>query len=162
MKMTNLFKTQIIGGAVGLIAIISSAAWAETPALADIAQEDAYLDVLPKIEIPNDVQAIPGAVNEEFRNCEVSWPDGYALARSGPEARALRDIYGLVRVRNVIETQDCGCTGKVANWEDVEAIAAALRDQRGVQRLGWQQTKGIAEEAAELTIVAETMCGGSF
>lgn len=160
--MTNLFKARMMGSAFGMIAIISSAAWAETPVPADIAQEDAYLDVLPKVEIPNDVQAILGAVNEEFRNCEASWPDGYALARSGPEARALRDIYGLVRVRNVIETQDCGCKGKVANWEDVEAIAAALRDQRGVQRLGWQQTKGIAEEAAELTIVAETMCGGSF
>ena len=135
---------------------------AETPAPADLAQEEAFLDVLPKIDVPDDVQPIPGAVNEEFRNCEASWPAGYALARSGPEARALRDIYGLVRVRNVIETQDCGCTGKVANWEEVEAVAAALRDHHDVQRLSWQQTKAIAEEAATLTAVAETMCGGSF
>ena len=127
-----------------------------------MSKEDAYLDVLPKVEIPEDVQPIPGAVNEEFRNCEAFWPAGYALARSGPEARALRDIYGLVRVRNVIETQDCGCTGKVANWEGVEAVAAALRDQHDVQRLNWQQTKAIAEEAAKLTAIAETMCGGSF
>ena len=160
--MTNAFKAQIIGSALGLIAIISTAAWAETPAPADIAQEDAYLDVLPKVDVSENVQPIPGAVNEEFRNCEASWPAGYALARSGPEARALRDIYGLVRVRNVIETQDCGCAGKVADWEDVEAVAAALREQYGVERLGWQQTKAIAKEAAELTIVAETMCGGSF
>ena len=160
--MTNPFKAQIIGGAVGLIAIISSIAWAESPVPADIAQEEAFLDVLPKIEIPNEVQAIPGAVNEEFRNCEASWPAGYASARSGTEARALRDIYGLVRVRNVIETQDCGCSGKVANWEKVEAVAAALRDHHDVQRLSWQQTKAIAEEAATLTAVAETMCGGSF
>lgn len=160
--MTKAFKARMIGGAFGLIAIISTAAWAETPAPADIAQEDAYLDVLPKVEIPDDVQPISGAVNEEFRNCEASWPSGYALARSGPEARALRDIYGLVRVRNVIETLDCGCAGKVANWEDVEAVAAALRDQYGVERLSWRQTKAIAEDAAELTIVAETMCGGNF
>ena len=71
-------------------------------------------------------------------------------------------IYGLVRVRHVIETQDCGCAGKVADWEDVEDVAAALREQYGVERLGWQQTKAIAKEAAELTIVTETMCGGSF
>ena len=160
--MTNAFKAQIIGSALGLIAIISTAAWAETPAPADIAQEDAYLDVLPKVDVSENVQPIPGAVNEEVRNCEASWPAGYALARSGPEARALRDIYGLVRVRNVIETQDCGCAGKVADWEDVEAVAAALREQYGVERLGWQQTKAIAKEAAELTIVAETMCGGTF
>ena len=160
--MTIAFKGRMMGGALGLIAVFSAAAWAETPAPAVIGREDAYLDVLPKVEIPEDVQPIPGAVNEEFRNCEASWPAGYTLARSGPEARALRDIYGLVRVRNVIETQDCGCAGKVADWEDVEAVAAALREQYGVERLGWQQTKAIAKEAAELTIVAETMCGGSF
>ena len=160
--MANDFKVRLMGGALGLIAIISTAAWAETPASADLAQEEAYLDVLPKVEIPEDIQPIPGAVNEEFRTCEASWPAGYALARSGPEARALRDIYGLIRVRNVIETQNCGCTGKVANWEDVEAVAAALRDHHDVQRLSWQQTKAIAEEAATLTAVAESIRGGSF
>lgn len=160
--MTKAFQARMMGGAFGLIAIISTAVWAETPAPADIAQEDTYLDILPKVEIPEDVQPIPGAVNEEFQNCEASWPAGYALARSGPEARALRDIYGLVRVRNVIETKDCGCAGKVANWEEVEAAAAALRDHHDVQRLTWQHTKSIAEEAAELTAIAETMCGGSF
>lgn len=160
--MANDFKVRMMGGALGLIAVFSAAAWAETPAPAELAQEDAYLDVLPKVEVPDAVQPIPGAANEEFRSCEAFWPAGYALARSGPEARALRDIYGLVRVRNVIETQNCGCTGKVANWEDVEAVAAALRDHHDVQRLSWQQTKAIAEEAAKLTVVAETICGGSF
>ena len=160
--MANAFKARMMGGALGLIAVFSAAGWAETPAPADFAEEDAYLGVLPKVEIPENVEPIPGAVNEEFRNCEASWPAGYALARSGLEARALRDIYGLVRVRNVIETQDCGCSGKVANWEKVEAVAAALRDHHDVQRLSWQQTKAIAEEAATLTAVAETMCGGSF
>ena len=160
--MTNAIKARMMVGAFGLIAVFSAAAWAETPAPADLAQEEAYLDVLPKVEMPENVEPIPGTANEEFRNCEAFWPAGYALARSGPEARALRDIYGLVRVRNVIETQDCGCAGKVANWEKVEAVAAALRDQHDVQRLSWQQTKAIAEEAATLTAVAETMCGGSF
>lgn len=160
--MADVFKVRTMSGALGLVAVLSAAAWAETPAPADIGREDAYLDVLPKVEIPENVEPIPGAVNEEFRNCEAFWPAGYALAQSGPEARALRDIYGLVRVRNVIETQDCGCAGKVANWEKVEAVAAALRDHHDVQRLSWQQTKAIAEEAATLTAVAETMCGGSF
>ena len=160
--MTEAFKARLMGGAFGLIAILSTAVWAETPAPGDFALEGAYIDVLPKVEIPDDVQPIPGAVNEEFRNCRDLWPDEYEQAQSGPEARALRDIYGLVRVRNVIETLDCGCAGKVANWEDVEAVAAALRDQYGVERLSWRQTKAIAEEAATLTAVAETMCGGSF
>ncbi len=160
--MSNGFKALMMGGALALIAVFSTAAWAETPAPADLAQINAYLDVLPKVEIPEDVQPIPGAVNEEFRNCEASWPAGYALARSGPEARALRDIYSFVRARNVISTRDCGCSGKVANWEGVEEIAAALRERHDVERLGWQQTELVSGKAKKLIAIAETMCGGSF
>lgn len=95
-----------------------------------------------------DVQPIPGAVNEEFRNREAQWPMGHKDAQSGPEARALRDVYSYVRARNVITaSSDRGCTGKVANWDDVEAIAAALREGQKVDRLSWQHTKGISTEA---------------
>ncbi len=160
--MANTFKARMMCGAFGLIAVFSAAAWAETPVPADLGREDTYLDVLPKVEIPDDVQPIPGAVNEEFRNCEASWPAGYALARSGPEARALRDIYSFVRARNVISTRDCGCSGKVGNWEGVEEIAAALRERNGTERLGWQQTESVSAEAKKLIAIAETMCGGSF
>jgi hypothetical protein len=163
MTMQHINLGRALGVALAVMPLISGAAMAETtPAPADAAQEEAFLSVLPKVEVPEDVQPIPGAVNEEFRNCRASWPAEYELARSSPEARALRDIYGFVRVRNVIGTQDCGCAGKVANWEDVETVAAALRDQYGVDKLSWQQTKAIAEEASTLTAVAETMCGGSF
>lgn len=160
--MTNAFKTRLMGGALGLFAVFSAAAWAETPVPADLAQEDAYLDILPKVDVPENVEPISGAVNEEFRNCEASWPEGYALARSGPEARALRDIYSFVRARNVISTRDCGCSGKVANWAGVEEIAAALRERHETERLGWQQTELVSAEAKKLIAIAETMCGGSF
>jgi hypothetical protein len=160
--MTKAFEARMISGAFGLFAIISTAVWGETPALTDIAQEDAYLDVLPKVDVPDNVEPIPGTVNEEFRNCEASWPAGYALARSGPEARALRDIYSFVRARNVISTRDCGCSGKVANWAGVEEIAAALRERHNTERLGWQQTELVSAEAKKLIAIAETMCGGSF
>jgi hypothetical protein len=145
-----------------LATLLAGMATAETPAPANLAQEEAFLDVLPKIDVPDDVQPIPGAVNEEFRNCEAKWPAGYYAARSGPEARALRDIYGLVRTRHVILSKDCTCNGKVANWEDVDRVADALRKQHGVERLGWPHTKEIAAEADRLTAIAETMCGGSF
>ena len=160
--MTNAIKARMMVGAFGLIAVFSAAAWAETPAPADISEEDAYLDVLPKVETPDDAQPIPGAVNEEFRNCEASWPADYALARSGPEARALRDIYSFVRAQNVISTGDCGCSGKVANWAGVDEIAAALRERHDTERLGWQQTELVSAEAKKLIAIAETMCGGSF
>ena len=57
--MANAFKAQIIGSALGLITAFTSTVWAETSAPADITQEDAYLDVLPEVEIPDDVQPIP-------------------------------------------------------------------------------------------------------
>jgi hypothetical protein len=160
--MPQIKRASFIVLTMASLVALSAPIIAETPAPMNPAQEEAFLDVLPALILPEDVQPIPGALNEEFRNCEASWPAGYDLARSGPEARALRDIYGLIRARNVIATQDCGCSGKVANWLDVEVVAAALRGQHDKQRLGWQQTKSIAEEAAKLTIIAETMCGGSF
>ena len=135
---------------------------AETPAPADLAQEETFLDVLPKVEVPDDIQPIPGAVNEEFRNCEAQWPPEYAMSQKGPEARAYRDIYGYVKVRNVIDTSDCTCTGKVAAWSDVDLIAAAIRKETGKQQLSWQDTKVVFDASNELFPIAETMCGGSF
>jgi hypothetical protein len=162
MSMANAFKARMMGGAFGLIAIISTAAWAETPAPTDLAQEDAYLDVLPKVEIPEDIQPIPEAVNEEFRNCRANWPAEYELSQKGTEARAYRDIYGLIKVRNVVQTQDCSCAGKVASWDDVESLAASLRRAKSVERLTWQQTLEVFEASNALFPIAETMCGGSF
>ena len=145
-----------------LATLLTGFASAETPAPVDLAEEEAFLDVLPKVEVPDDIQPIPGAVNEEFRNCEAQWPPEYAMSQKGPEARAYRDIYGYVKVRNVIDTSDCTCTGKVAAWSDVDLIAAAIRKETGKQQLSWQDTKVVFDASNELFPIAETMCGGSF
>jgi hypothetical protein len=150
------------GAATILTVLMTGMATAETPALADLVQEEAFLDVLPKIEVPDDVQPIPGAVNEKFRNCEAEWPTEYALSQKGPEARAYRDIYGYVKARNVIATKDCSCTGKVAAWSEVELIAAAIRKAAGKERLNWQNTKAVFDASNEMFPIAENMCGGSF
>ena len=151
------FSTALI-----LATLLAGMASAETHAPAELAQEEAFLDVLPKVEVPDDVQPIPGAVNEEFRNCEAQWPPEYAMSQKGPEARAYRDIYGYVKVRNVIATSDCTCAGKVAAWSDVDLIAAAIRKETGKERLSWQDTKVVFDTSNELFPIAETMCGGSF
>ena len=145
-----------------LATVLAGMATAEAPAPADLVQEESFLDVLPKVVVPDDVQPIPGAVNEEFRNCEAQWPPEYAMSQSGPEARAYRDIYGYVKVRNVIATSDCTCTGKVAAWSDVDLIAAAIHKETGKQQLSWQNTKVVFDASNELFPIAETMCGGSF
>lgn len=147
-----------------VVASLSAAqfALAETPAPADPGAEEAFLKILPRVEVPEDVQPIPGAVNEEFRNCKASWPAEYDVSQLGPEARAYRDIYGFVKVRNVIETQDCSCVGKVASWDEVEDIAVKLREQNHVPKLGWLNTEAIFLESEKLFPVAEKMCGGRF
>ena len=116
------FQGKPFSAALILATLLAGMAPAEAPAPADLEQEEAFLDVLPKVDVPDDVQPIPGA--------------------------------GL--------SKDCTCIGKVANWEDVGRVADALRKQNGVERLGWQHTKEVAEEADRLTAIAETMCGGSF
>lgn len=141
---------------------IVAPALAEGPAPLDQAAEETFLKILPQIEVPEDVQPINGAKNEEFRNCRGSWPAEYDLSQKGSEARAFRDIYGFVKVKNVIETRDCSCAGKVASWETVEELAAALRDQNHVPTLGWIHTKAIYLESEKLFPVAEKMCGGRF
>jgi hypothetical protein len=151
-----------LGAALALASSFSAIAVAETPAPADVAREADFLDVLPKFEVPEDVQPILGAVNEEFRNCEALWPAEYALSQSGKEARAFRDIYGYVKVRNVIATKDCTCAGKVAAWAEAELIASKLREESGKTQLGWQDTKAVFEASNELFPIAKTMCGGPF
>lgn len=161
MRRNRTFHS-IVAATLLLIAGLSGAALAETPAPANVAPDEAFLDILPKIEVPEGVQPIPGAVNEEFRNCRASWPAEYELSQKEPEARAYRDIYGLIKVRNVIQTRDCTCAGKVAAWADTEELADALRTAKGVDRLTWQQTKDVFDTSNTLFPVAETMCGGTF
>lgn len=161
--MRNIQLGRALSLALAVMPLISGAAMAEiTPAPADIAEEEAFLSVLPKVEVPEDVQPIPGAVNEEFRNCRASWPAEYEISQKGPEARAYRDIYGFIKVKNVIETQDCSCAGKVASWADVETLATDLRLAKTVDRLTWQQTLEVFETSNTLFPIAETMCGGRF
>jgi hypothetical protein len=153
---------ELTGTTVVLLCALCSTVWAETLAPGEIAQEDAFLSVLPKIEVPEDVQPIPGAVNEEFRNCQAFWPTEYEASQKGPEARAYRDIYGFIKVKNVIEAQDCSCAGKVANWTDVEILAANLRKTKTIDRLTWQETSEVFEMSNDLFPSAEAMCGGKF
>lgn len=126
------------------------------------AAEDAFLDLLPKVEVPDDVQPIPGAVNEEFRNCRAVWPAEYEASQKGGEARAYRDIYGFVKARNVIATQDCTCAGKVADWTEVEALADQIRKRSGVKELRAPHTEQVHDAAEPLFAVAEKLCGGKF
>jgi hypothetical protein len=135
---------------------------AQTPAPVNPAQEEAFLDILPKVTVPDDVRPIEGAVNTEWRQCKGEWPSEYRLSQAGPEARAYRDIYGFVQAKSVIETQDCGCVTKAASWSDVEAIANKLRPVYGVDQLGWKHTRALSDTSDRLITVAETMCGGPF
>ncbi|AOZ71288.1 hypothetical protein LPB142_17685 (plasmid) [Rhodobacter xanthinilyticus] len=148
--------------AAALIWAIIGVAAAETPVGLGMEGEEAFLDVLPKVAVPADVQPIPGAMNEPWRSCQSVWPQEYLRTQEGPEARAYRDIYGFVRAQAVIEHQDCGCRTKVASWAQVEDIAVRLRNSTNTSVLTWAQTKDVSDEADKLTVVAEVMCAGPF
>ena len=158
--MTTIRWTAVV--ALAALPLLSGMVLAEAQKPAAVAAEDAFLDILPKIEVPEDVQPIPGAVNEEFRNCRASWPPEYEASQKGSEARAFRDIYGLVKVRNVILTQDCSCVGKVATWGPVEAVATKLKELNHVAELRANHTEAIHEESESLFPVTEVMCAGKF
>lgn len=144
------------------LAPLADLARAQVPATNDATGEDAFLDTVPPLDLPEVLEPIPGVVNEEFRTCENIWPAEYKKSQLGNEARAYRDIYGFVKARNVIETRDCTCRGKVADWSQVEAIASGLKRQVGSDRLRWQDTAALFKESNDLFAVVETLCGGDF
>jgi hypothetical protein len=135
----------------------------DEPAAAETAEED-FLWVAPLPEGVEAVGPIPGAVNVHFRECEAVWPDGYRawLAESvAAEGHARkRDIYSWLRAWQAFETKDCGCAGKVAPWEEVDRIFAALRQAHG--RVEIKHTAVFASQADVLTAAVERMCGGPF
>ena len=147
--------------------LVTLAPWADfasaqVPATSDATGEDAFLDTLPPLDLPEVLEPIPGAVNEAFRSCRAFWPAGYGAAQTGPEARAYRDIFSYVAARNVITSGDCSCSGKVPDWATVESVAGSLRTTHAVDRLTWRDTVDISTEARTLIAVAETMCGDDF
>lgn len=147
---------------LAMACLLPGPGFAETSSALQLAQEEVFLKVVPQFQVPDDVQPILGAVNEEFRNCRHLWPREYTGSQARVEARAYRDIYGFVKARNVIIQQDCTCTGKVAAWADVEKIAREIREQTGKAKLSWQETRSIFEASEQLFAVVETLCGGRF
>ena len=133
------------------------------PAVAETVEDD-FLEVAPLPEGIEAVEPIPGAVNVRFQDCETVWPEGYRawLAESVAEeghARK-RDIYSWLRAWQAFEAKDCGCTGKVAAWEDVDRVYTALLQSHG--RVEIKHTTVFASQADTLTAAVERMCGGPF
>lgn len=127
-------------------------------------EEQAFLRVRPLPEGLDEVVPIPGAVNVRFLDCEASWPEGYRAHRSAGSRKEgyarKRDIYLYLQASQAYEALDCGCAGKVAPWEPVEAIYAGLQGQSGA--VTQAQTAPYATAAARLIAAVETMCAGRF
>lgn len=127
-------------------------------------EEQAFLRVRPLSEGLETVAPIPGAVNVRFLDCKAAWPEGYKAHRAAGSRKdgyaRKRDIYSYLQASQAFETHDCGCNGKVAPWEPVEAIYAGLQAESG--EVTQDHTAAYADAAAELTDAVETMCGGRF
>ena len=152
--------------ASGLFAGVGSALGDEAavPAPEAAAEEQAFLRVRPLPDGLATVEPIPGAVNVRFLDCQAAWPEGYKAHRAAGSRKdgyaRKRDIYSYLQASQAFETRDCGCAGKVAHWEPVEAIYAELQAENG--EVTQDQTAAYADAAADLIDAVETMCGGRF
>lgn len=124
-----------------------------------VARENDFLKITPDAPVPEGVELIEGAENVQFKHCDAQWLPEWKEHRND---RSWRDIYGYVRIKNVIETKDCSCTGKVASWAPAATIYAELQAKYGVSVLDIQHTRDLSEEANQLLPTAEAMCGGKF
>ena len=133
-------------------------------ATAPAAEEQGFLQVRPLPEGLATVRPIPRAVNVRFLNCEATWPEGYKAHRAAGSRKdgyaRKRDIYSYLQASQVFEARDCGCSGKVAPWEQVEAIYAELQAETG--EVTQDQTAAYADAAADLIDAVEILCGGRF
>jgi hypothetical protein len=129
----------------------------------ETAEQD-FLQVAPLPEGIEAIEPIPGAVNTRFQDCEAVWPDGYRawLAESvAIEGHAERgDIYGWLRTKQAFEAEACDCSAKVAPWDEVDAIYAALQSQHDHVLL--KHTAIYEEQARAYRAAVERMCGGPF
>ncbi|MGL4234694.1 MAG: hypothetical protein ACRCSW_01340 [Tabrizicola sp.] len=133
------------------------------PAVAET-QEDDFLKVAPLPDGIGAVEPIPGAVNVQFQDCEAVWPDGYRAWRTESIATeghaALGDIYGWLRTKGAFEARACDCAAKVAPWDQVEVIYAALKSRYGQVLL--KHTAVYEDQARQYRAAVERMCGGPF
>jgi hypothetical protein len=163
-----------MGLAIMTFAIGGGRADAQTPPITDsdgpsgdsaaAASEDDFLRVVPLPDGLEDLQPIVGAVNEPFRDCSTSFPAGYVSYRNESVAidgHAMRgDIYAYLRTRQAFDMRDCTCAGKVAPWEPVEEIYAALKRTHGEVLL--KHTAVYEDQARDLRTAVERLCGGPF
>jgi hypothetical protein len=126
--------------------------------------EQDFLQVAPLPEGIEAVEPIPGAVNDRFQDCVAVWPEGYRawLSESAAtEGHAERgDIYGWLRTKQAFEGKACDCSAKVAPWDEVNAIYAALQAQHG--RVVLKHTAIYEEQARAYRAAVEWICGGPF
>jgi hypothetical protein len=133
------------------------------PADAQTAESD-FLRVAPLPEGIDAVAPIPGAVNARFQDCEADWPGGYrawlaeGVAAEGHAERG--DIYGWLRTKGAFEARACGCEAKVAPWDQVEVIYAALKSHHGQVLL--KHTAVYEVQARQYRAAVERICGGPF
>lgn len=136
-----------------LAVVIALPASAQELSAADQAEND-FLRVSPEVAAPADVEPIPGAVNVRWKHCEIP-ADIKSFMRAG---RSQRDVYGYVRAQNVIETLDCGCTGKVVTMAQVLPLWQEFEDKFGAPQP--QHTDALYEESERLAEKVRVMCGG--
>jgi hypothetical protein len=154
----------LVAGCLCAGAGIASGDESTAPAADTAVDEPAFLRVRPLPEGLKKVQPIPGAVNVRFLDREATWPEAYKAHRAAGSRQdgyaRKRNIYSYLQASQAFEARDCGCAGKVAPWEPVEAIYAWFLAETG--EVTQDQTATFADRATALIAAVETLCGGRF
>ncbi len=133
----------------------AEAAAAANAFFADPAPDDAALAALPRFT---------GTQNVPIEHCGPYTPQAVhdELIQGVPtlERRMKSEIYGLLNLRQVLATENCTCSGKVAPWEPVARILAAFVKANGKPQP--VDAYGLRDEGMRLRRAVERLCGGAF
>lgn len=117
--------------------------------------DDGFLRIMPD-DTAEHVEPFTGTKNEEFRTCEIPKDLYKWLYKVGN--RPQRDVYDYLRSKNVLETHDCGCSGKVLPLSKVMPFWNKLVEKYG--RVTSDQTEVFFDESERLDKIVRASCGG--
>lgn len=110
----------------------------------------------------SDVVPLKNAQNQRAVTCpKIPEVADREYLRGVSASATRRWIYSYVRAKNVVDTKDCSCTGKMPPFAPVYAIQKELEAQYGEDWADSGQQKYI-ELSEEYLDKAEAMCGGEF
>lgn len=131
-----------------------------------IEAEDDFLQISPDGDDAESSSQAAGTVKTEnvpYSSCQKAPElDGEEFNARSADGYATRMIYAYVQMKQVVDTQDCTCAGKVAPFSEVVRIKAELVEEHGEDWHRRKMGQFYNDESNALKKQAEAICGGEF